>query len=259
MPTARHGIQAAECNGGVYIAAGGKTQGGSTPTNVHEAFFLNGPTSCDAPADTTAPTVSAVAPQEGATGVAIDANAQATFSEAMDASTIKADTFTLTKQGTTSPVTASVSYAAGTQTATLDPNPNLEANTTYTATVKSGANGVKDLAGNPLASDRSWSFSTGAGTAPPPDTTPPETFIDTGPSGTVKSRNASFTFSSSEAGSTFVCSLDSAAFSSCSSSPQPQTYSNLANGTHTFEVKATDAAGNTDPTPASRRWKVNAR
>jgi hypothetical protein len=49
MPTARHGIQAAVCNGGVYVAAGGKTQGGSSPTNVHEAFFLNGPTTCASP------------------------------------------------------------------------------------------------------------------------------------------------------------------------------------------------------------------
>jgi large repetitive protein len=38
-----------------------------------------------------------------------------------------------------------------------------------------------------------------------------------------------------------------------------KTYSNLANGTHTFEVKATDAASNTDPIPASHRWKVGAK
>jgi Ca2+-binding RTX toxin-like protein len=48
MPTARHGIQAAVCNGGIYVAAGGKTQGGGNPTNVHEAFFLNGSTTCGA-------------------------------------------------------------------------------------------------------------------------------------------------------------------------------------------------------------------
>ena len=46
MPTARHGIQAAVCNGGVYIAGGGKTQGGANPTDVHEVFFLDAPTSC---------------------------------------------------------------------------------------------------------------------------------------------------------------------------------------------------------------------
>jgi len=90
---------------------------------------------------------------------------------------------------------------------------------------------------------------------PPTDTTPPETTIDSGPSGTVKSREATFFFSSSEPKSTFQCKLD-AATSPCVS---PTTYTGLANGTHTFEVKATDAAGNTDPTPASRRWKVGAK
>jgi Malectin domain/Kelch motif/Cep192 domain 4 len=46
MPTARHGIQAAVCNGGVYIAAGGLVQGGGSPTDVHEVFFLNGAKPC---------------------------------------------------------------------------------------------------------------------------------------------------------------------------------------------------------------------
>ncbi|CAN5891966.1 hypothetical protein BH23ACT11_BH23ACT11_21420 [soil metagenome] len=47
MPTARHGIQAAVCNGGVYVAAGGEVQGGGSKTNVHEAFFLDGVTTCE--------------------------------------------------------------------------------------------------------------------------------------------------------------------------------------------------------------------
>jgi hypothetical protein len=47
MPTARHGIQVATCNGGLYIAAGGLTQGGANPSNVHEVLFPNGtPTAC---------------------------------------------------------------------------------------------------------------------------------------------------------------------------------------------------------------------
>jgi N-acetylneuraminic acid mutarotase len=47
MPTARHGIQVATCNGGLYIAAGGLTQGGAKPSNVHEVLFPNGtPTAC---------------------------------------------------------------------------------------------------------------------------------------------------------------------------------------------------------------------
>jgi lysophospholipase L1-like esterase/N-acetylneuraminic acid mutarotase len=46
MPTARHGIQAAVCNGGFYIAGGGKQQGGGGLTDVHEVFFPEGPTTC---------------------------------------------------------------------------------------------------------------------------------------------------------------------------------------------------------------------
>ena len=86
------------------------------------------------------------------------------------------------------------------------------------------------------------------------DTTPPETTIDSGPSGTVSSASATFAFSSNEANSTFQCKLDGATFASCSS---PKGYSNLSGGSHTFEVRATDPAGNTDATPASRTWTVS--
>jgi len=48
MPTARHGIQALACDGGVYVAAGGETQGSSNSTDAHEVFFLGEPTSCGA-------------------------------------------------------------------------------------------------------------------------------------------------------------------------------------------------------------------
>jgi len=87
-----------------------------------------------------------------------------------------------------------------------------------------------------------------------PDTTPPDTTIDSGPSAIVQTGDASFTFSSSEPNSTFECSLDGAAFGACSS---PQAYNELADGSHTFEVRATDAAGNLDPTPASYTWTVD--
>ena len=46
MPTARHGIQAAVCNGGIYVVGGGLAQGGSSITNVHEVLFLGTPTAC---------------------------------------------------------------------------------------------------------------------------------------------------------------------------------------------------------------------
>jgi hypothetical protein len=206
-------------------------------------------------ADTTAPTVTNVAPADRATGIAVETSVEATFSEAMDKNSVETSSnFTLVKQGATTPVAATVTYDPTTNKAILNPDADLEADLTYTATVKGGTNGVKDVAGNPLGPDTVWSFTTAA--PPPPDTTPPDTTIDSGPSGTVKTRDVSFTFSSTEPNSTFECSLDGAAFSACSS---PQSYTGLDNRTHTFEVKATDAAGNTDPTPASRSWKVRAR
>jgi CSLREA domain-containing protein len=94
-----------------------------------------------------------------------------------------------------------------------------------------------------------------ASTSTAADTTPPETTIDSGPTGTVSIASATFEFSSSEAGSAFECSLDGAPFSGCAS---PKDYTSLADGSHTFEVRAIDAAGNTDPTPAKRSWTVDA-
>jgi glycosyltransferase involved in cell wall biosynthesis len=84
------------------------------------------------------------------------------------------------------------------------------------------------------------------------DTTPPETTIDSGPQGSVASTSATFSFSS-EAGATFECSLDGSPWSGCSS---PKTYNGLADGQHTFGVRAIDQAGNVDATPAERVWTV---
>ena len=86
-----------------------------------------------------------------------------------------------------------------------------------------------------------------------PDTTAPETTIDSGPTGSTTSTTATFEFSSSESGSTFRCSLDGAAFAACTS---PRQYTGLGVGSHEVRVQATDAAGNTDETPAVRTWTV---
>ena len=88
----------------------------------------------------------------------------------------------------------------------------------------------------------------------PPDTTPPDTTITGGASGTVTTPSASLTFTSSERGSTFECQLDAGSWGACTS---PKSYSGLANGSHTFDVRATDAPGNTDASPATRTWTVN--
>ena len=84
---------------------------------------------------------------------------------------------------------------------------------------------------------------------------PPETSIAEGPSGTVESPDATFSFVSPDIPSTFECRLDGGDWSACTSS---KSYSNLTAGSHTFEVRATNDVGKTDPTPEARTWTVAA-
>jgi hypothetical protein len=94
------------------------------------------------------------------------------------------------------------------------------------------------------------------------DTTPPETQIDAGPAAgsTVAGAQVSFSFSSTEAASTFECSYDGAPFTACTS-PGPGSAGSdtrtLANGSHTFAVRARDASGNVDASPATRTFTVS--
>ncbi|HEV7615234.1 MAG TPA: hypothetical protein VGO36_03280 [Solirubrobacterales bacterium] len=86
------------------------------------------------------------------------------------------------------------------------------------------------------------------------DTTPPQTTIDQRPPDPSPSSSATFAYSSSEPGSSFECSLDSAPFLVCAS--DGAAYTGLASGPHSFQVRATDASGNLDPTPAGYSFTV---
>jgi hypothetical protein len=119
--------------------------------------------------DVTPPTVISTFPADAATGVAINQAVSATFSEAMDPSTITAANFRLTGPLAT-PVLGTISYNVPTNIATFTPTANLAANTLFTATINGGVGGVKDLAGNPLASNKVWTFTTGTLSLP---TVPP--------------------------------------------------------------------------------------
>lgn len=81
----------------------------------------------------------------------------------------------------------------------------------------------------------------------------PNTTITSGPTGTVTATSATFSFTATQAGSTFECSLDAGAYAACIS---PVSYTGLAVGAHTFKVRATDATGHVDSTPALRTWKI---
>ncbi len=85
------------------------------------------------------------------------------------------------------------------------------------------------------------------------DTEPPNTRIKKGPKGKVESDKATVKFKSTEQGSTFECKLDREKYKSCRS---PKKLKNLDDRKHKFKVRATDAAGNTDPTPAKLRFEV---
>jgi hypothetical protein len=108
-----------------------------------------------------APTVTATTPAAGATGVAATIKPTATFSRAMDPTTITPSTFTLTPAGG-SPVAATVAYDSSTNVATLTPSAALSVSTTYTATI---AATVKAADSTPLGTPFTWSFTTSA--APP--------------------------------------------------------------------------------------------
>jgi hypothetical protein len=91
----------------------------------------------------------------------------------------------------------------------------------------------------------------GGGGSPPPDVVAPQTTL-------VKSRlqattrSATFWFSSSEAGGSFLCRLDGKAFKPCTA---PKSYRHLKPGRHTFRVKALDAAGNVDASPVVAHFR----
>jgi hypothetical protein len=83
----------------------------------------------------------------------------------MDPGTVTDKTVTVLKTGTTTPITAKVSYDVASKTLTLVPSVILAKRTKYTVRIEGGGDrdglAVKDVAGNELAADKVWSFTTG--------------------------------------------------------------------------------------------------
>ena len=110
--------------------------------------------------DNTPPTITTVSPANAATSVAINTAITANFSEAIDASTVSGTTFQLKDAGN-NVIAASLSTSSS--QATLTPLASLANGATYNVTLKGGASGIKDIAGNALVNDYTWSFTTVAG------------------------------------------------------------------------------------------------
>jgi MYXO-CTERM domain-containing protein len=90
------------------------------------------------------------------------------------------------------------------------------------------------------------------------DLTPPETALENKPPSRANTQSATFTFKSTGSGASFECKLDGGAFDNCGSGEAGSiTYNNLAQGPHAFQVRALDAAGNMDSSPASYSWEVD--
>lgn len=167
--------------------------------NAISAEYLWRFTTSAAP-DTTVPTVVSTDPADNATNVEFNKTVAVTFSESMNSATINGTTLTLKKQIDGTSVTGVVSY--GGLVANFNPNVDLAADATYTATITSGA---KDLAGNAVVA-KVWNFRTGLA----PDTTLP-TVLTTAPAGNEKN-----VFASSSVAVTFSEEMDSGSINTLS-------------------------------------------
>jgi carbon monoxide dehydrogenase subunit G len=203
------------------------------------------------------PSVVAVTPLSGATGVPVTQVVTATFNEAMNASSLTGATFTLTGAGGTA-VAGNVSYAAGTFTASLTPSSHLAYNTVYTATITTAAS---DPLGDELSAAYTWSFTTATqpsvlstvptngATAVPVNQVLSATFSKAMNCATLASPATSFTLTGP--GSTAVAGIVSCSGSVATFTPStPLAYNTVY--TATISTIATDSTG--DPLAANYTW-----
>ncbi|MGD9008372.1 MAG: Ig-like domain-containing protein [Desulfobacteraceae bacterium] len=108
--------------------------------------------------DSTVPTVSNHYPGSGGTGILRNTAVIITFSEYVVPASVNAASCSIVESGTTTPVSATLTYDAAQYRSTLTPDNSLKQNTSYTVTVTTD---IEDLAGLHMASDVSWSFTTG--------------------------------------------------------------------------------------------------
>ncbi|MBP9935338.1 MAG: hypothetical protein KBF52_06170, partial [Pyrinomonadaceae bacterium] len=90
------------------------------------------------------------------------------------------------------------------------------------------------------------------------DTIAPDTTITSNPTDPSPSADATFDFTGTDSAiasvASFECQIDGGGYTACTS---PKTYTGLSDGSHTFNVRAIDTAGNVDASPASYTWTIS--
>ncbi len=220
--------------------------GNEDPTPAERSFTV----------DTTAPAVADKMPDPDARNVPRGADVIATFSEDVESATVTGATFQLVEQGTATAIPATIAYDPATKKATLSPNSDLTSDTIYVATLKGGEGGVEDLAGNTLAADETWSFTTADTEAPAAPSIDLEAASDTGSSDTdYLTNDATPTLTGVAEANTTIKVYDGArligAATTSGSGAWSFTTDALADGARQMSATATDASGNTSPASAT--------
>ena len=186
--------------------------------------------------DTTAPTVT------NRTATNITANSATITWTTNEVADSQVDYGLTTSYGSTTPLDSNLVLSHSV------PISGLNSSTPYHYRVRS-----RDAAGNlTVSADSTFT------TVSTPDTIPPDTTIVSSPANPSNSSSAAFTFSGTDSGSgfgSFECKLDGGTFGVCTS---PKSYTSLSDGSHTFQVRAIDNAGNQDLSPASYTWVIDA-
>ena len=171
---------------------------------------------------------------------------------------VDADHVYWTNVDTTAPSAAPTSTAPASTRASSTPKRSASPSTLATSTGRtpsSPRSGVPTWTAAALtrASSPTPSGSYGVAVDGLSDTHPPRTKITKGAPKETDKTKVKFKFKSSEANSTFECKLDKKPYEPCSS---PTKLKRLKKGKHEFKVRAVDAAGNVDPSPAKDKFKV---
>ncbi len=153
-------------SGGNGVFTYGAVSSFPTQSVASSNYWVDVAFTTEAPVDNVPPSVASTTPANAATGVGITSAIRAVFNEPLNAATVSGATFEL-RNAANSLVAATVSYDVASRTATLAPNAALALSGTFTATLRGGSTDprIKDLAGNALATNVTWSFTTEATSA----------------------------------------------------------------------------------------------